>query len=93
MTGPKLETALQGLQDAINELDRTILDTAGRFSAPRASETSSDISDVFPPAASGMSADMLRAELEALRQMIAKASALIDGEQEDSLIASDEVLH
>jgi hypothetical protein len=93
MTGPKLETALQGLQDAINELDRTILDTAGRLSAPRASETSSDISDVFPPADSGMSADMLRAELEALRQMIAKASALIDGEQEDSLIASDEVLH
>jgi hypothetical protein len=93
MTGPKLETALQGLQDAINELDRTILDTAGRLSAPRASETSSDISDVFPPADSGMSADMLRAELEALRQMIANASALIDGEQEDSLIASDEVLH
>ena len=93
MTGPKLETTLQGLQDAINELDRTILDTAGRLSAPRASETSSDISDVFPPADSGMSADMLRAELEALRQMIANASALIDGEQEDSLIASDEVLH
>jgi hypothetical protein len=93
MTGPKLETALQGLQDAINELDRTILDTAGRLSAPRASKTSSDISDVSPPADSGMSADMLRAELEALRQMIAKASALIDGEQEDSLIASDEVLH
>lgn len=93
MTGPKLETALQGLQDAINELDRTILDTSSRFSAPRASETSSDISDVFPPADSGMSADMLRAELEALRQMIAKASALIDGEQEDSLFASDEVLH
>ena len=93
MTGPKLETALQGLQDAINELDRTILDTAGRLSAPRASENSSDISDVSPPADSGMSADMLRAELEALRQMIAKASALIDGEQEDSLIASDEVLH
>jgi hypothetical protein len=40
-----------------------------------------------------MSADMLRAELEALRQMIAKASALIDGEQEDSLFASSEVLH
>ena len=93
MTGPKLETALQGLQDAINELDRTILDTSSRFSAPRASETSSDISDVFPPADSGMSADMLRAELEALRQMIAKASALIDGEREDSLFASDEVLH
>lgn len=93
MTGPKLETALQGLQDAINELDRTILDTAGRFSAPSASETSRDISDISPPADSGMSADMLRAELEALRQMIAKASALIDGEQEDSLFASDEVLH
>ena len=93
MTEPKLETALQGLQDAINELDRTILDTASRFSAPRASETSSDISDVSPRADSGMSADMLRAELEALRQMIAKASALIDGEQEDSLFASDEVLH
>ena len=93
MTGPKLETALQGLQDAINELDRTILDTAGRFSASRASETSSDISDVSSLAHSGMSADMLRAELEALRQMIAKASALIDGEQEDSLFASDEVLH
>jgi hypothetical protein len=42
---------------------------------------------------SGLSADMLRAELEALRQMIAKASALIDGEQEDSGMASDEVLH
>ena len=93
MTGPKLETALQGLQDAINELDRTILDTAGRFSASSASETSRDISDVSPPADSGMSADMLRAELKALRQMIAKASALIDGEQEDSLFASDEVLH
>ena len=88
MTGPKLETALQGLQDAINELDRTILDTAGRFSAPRASETSSGMS-----AESGLSADMLRAELEALRQMIAKASALIDGEQEHSAMASDEVLH
>jgi hypothetical protein len=88
MKGPKLETALQGLQDAINELDRTILDTAGRFSAPRASETSREMS-----ADSGLSADMLRAELEALRQMIAKASALIDGEQEDSGMASDEVLH
>ena len=93
MTGPKLETALQGLQDAINELDRTILDTAGRLSAPRASETSSDLSDFSPPADPGMAPDMLRAELEALRQMIANASALIDGEQEDSLIASDEVLH
>ena len=88
MTGPKLETALQGLQDAINELDRTILDTTGRFSAPRASETSTEMS-----ADSGLSADMLRAELEALRQMIAKASALVDGEQEDSGMASDEVLH
>ena len=88
MKGPKLETALQGLQDAINELDRTILDTAGRFSAPRASETSREMSTD-----SGLSADMLRAELEALRQMIAKASELIDGEQEDSGMASDEVLH
>jgi hypothetical protein len=93
MTGPKLETALQDLQDAINELDRTILDTAGRFSAPRASETSSELRDFPPPADSGMAPDVLRAELEALRQMIAKASALIDGEQEDSLFASDEVLH
>ena len=93
MTGPKLETTLQGLQDAINELDRTILDTAGRLSAPRASETSSDLRDFPPPADSGMAPDVLRAELEALRQMIAKASALIDGEQEDSLFASDEVLH
>ena len=88
MKGPKLETALQGLQDAINELDRTILDTAGRFSAPRASETSREMSTD-----SGLSADMLRAELEALRQMIAKASALVDGEEEDSGMASDEVLH
>ena len=88
MTGPKLETALQDLQDAINELDRTILDTAGRFSAPRASETSREMS-----ADSGLSADMLRAELDAFRQMIAKASALIDVEQEDSAMASDEVLH
>ena len=88
MKGPKLETALQGLQDAINELDRTILDTAGRFSAPRARETSREMS-----ADSGLAADMLRAELEALRQMITKASALIDGEQEDSGMASDEVLH
>ena len=93
MTGPKLETALQDLQDAINELDRTILDTAGRFSAPRASETSSNLRDFPPPADSGMAPDVLRAELEALRQMIANASALIDGEQEDSFIASDEVLH
>ena len=88
MTGPKLETALQGLQDAINDLDRTILDAAGRFSTPRASEASSEMS-----ADSGLSADMLRAELEALRQMIARASALIDGEQEDSAMASDEVSH
>ena len=93
MTGPKLETALQGLQDAINELDRTILDTAGKFSAAKASENSSDISAVCPPPDSGMSADMLRAELEALRQMIAKASALIDGEEEDNANVSDEVLH
>ena len=93
MTGPKLETALQGLQDAINELDRTILDTAGKFSTAKASENSSDISAVSPPADSGMSADMLRAELEALRQMIAKASALIDGEEEDNANVSDEVLH
>ena len=69
-------------------MDRTILDTAGRFTAPRASETSMEMS-----ADSGLSADMLRAELEALRQMIAKASALIDGEQEDSEMTSDEVLH
>ena len=31
MAGPKLEMALQGLQDAINELDSTILTTASKF--------------------------------------------------------------
>ena len=40
MAGPKLEMALQGLQDAINELDSTILTTASKF-RDTASETAS----------------------------------------------------
>ena len=93
MTGPKLENALRGLQDAINELDSTILDTAGRFNETKTREISSGMGDVAHPIAPGLSTDMLRAELESLRQMIEKASSLINDEEKDSVMASDEVLH
>ena len=61
MAGPKLEMALQGLQDAINELDSTILTTASKF-CDTASQTASSDSD--------LPVEMVRAELQALRQMI-----------------------
>lgn len=98
MTGPKLENALQGLQQAINELDQTIMDTADKI---RAQETGLAASAAAASGLTGNSiatddlqADNLRAELNALRQMIHQASALIDGNQQaDAVSATDEVVH
>ena len=85
MTEPKLETALQGLQDAINDLDKTILDNAGKFREQEAGTAPVQTGDA------AMSAQMLRAELQALRQMINQATTLINGEAAAG--TTDEVLH
>ena len=88
MTGPKLENALQGLQRAINELDKTIMDTADKVRAQEAGLMTAANADA------GLPVDSLRAELNALRQMIQKANALIDGKADaNTLSASDEVVH
>jgi len=85
MAGPKLEMALQGLQDAINELDSTILTTASKFRYT-ASQTASSDSD--------LPVEMVRAELQALRQMISQANALIGSASAASKDTdTDEVLH
>ena len=85
MAGPKLEMALQDLQDAINELDSTILTTASKF-RDTASQTASSDSD--------LPVEMVRAELQALRQMISQANALIGSASAASKdIDTDEVLH
>ena len=85
MAGPKLEMALQGLQDAINELDSTILTTASKF-PDTASQTASSDSD--------LPVEMVRAELQALRQMISQANALISSASAASKDTdTDEVLH
>jgi|DEB0MinimDraft_10_1074344.scaffolds.fasta_scaffold142916_2 chemotaxis protein CheY-P-specific phosphatase CheC len=85
MAGPKLEMALQGLQDAINELDSTIVTTASKF-RDTASQTMSPDSE--------LPKEMLRAELQALRQMISQANALIGGASATSKDTdTDEVLH
>jgi len=83
MAGPKLEMALQGLQDAINELDSTILTTASKFRNTANQPVSSG---------SDLPAEMVRAELQALRQMISQANALISSA---SAASNDtgEVLH
>ncbi len=93
MTGPKLENALQGLQQAIHELDQTIMDTAEKF---RTAETGQPSDNVQADSlqADSLQADSLRAELKALRQMIQQASALIDGTANaDAPSAPDEVVH
>jgi prefoldin subunit 5 len=88
MTGPKLENALQGLQRAINELDKTIMDTADKVRAQETGLTTATNADSVLPV------DSLRAELNALRQMIQQANALIDGTADaNTLSASDEVVH
>lgn len=93
MTGPKLENALQGLQQAINELDQTIMDTADRLKAQETDLAKNAAAD------SGLSdnklqADNLRAELNALRQMIHQAAALIGGKAEAGPPSNtDEVIH
>ena len=85
MAGPKLETALQGLQDAINELDNTILATSSKF-RDTASQTA--------PSASELPVEMVRAELQALQQMIRQANALIGSASAASKETdTDEVLH
>ena len=85
MAGPKLEMALQGLQDAINELDSTILTTASKFH-DTASQTASSDSD--------LPVELVRAELQALRQMISQANALISSASAASKDTdTDEVLH
>ena len=93
MTGPKLENALQGLQQAINELDQTIMDTADRLKAQETDLAKNAAAD------SGLSdnklqADKLQAELNALRQMIHQAAALIGGKAEAGPPSNtDEVIH
>ena len=88
MTGPKLENALQGLQQAINELDKTIMDTADKVRAQETGLATAANAD------SGLSVDSLRAELNALRQMIQQANDLIDGTADaNTLSVSDEVVH
>lgn len=88
MTGPKLENALQGLQQAIHELDQTIMDTAEKFRTAETGQPSDNVQ------ADSLQADSLRAELKALRQMIQQASALIDGTANaDAPSAPDEVVH
>ena len=87
MTGPKLENALKGLQQAINELDKTIMDTADKVRAQETGLATAIGAD------SGLPVDSLRAELNALRQMIQQANALIDGTADaNTLSASDEVV-
>ena len=88
MTGPKLENALQGLQQAIDDLDQTIMDTTDKIRAQEASLAS------LAGADSGLSADNLRAELMALREMIHQANDLINGKQDASASSvPDEVIH
>ena len=103
MTGPKLENALQGLQQAINELDQTIMDTADRLKAQETdlaknAAADSGLSDNKLQAdklqADKLQADNLRAELNALRQMIHQAAALIGGKAEAGPPSNtDEVIH
>ena len=93
MTGPKLENALQGLQQAIHELDQTIMDTSEKF---RMAETGQPTDNVQAGSlqTDSLQAYNLRAELKALRQMIQQASALIDGTANaDAPSAPDEVVH
>lgn len=98
MTGPKLENALQGLQQAINELDQTIMDTADRLKAQETdlaknAAADSGLSD-NKLQADKLQADNLRAELNALRQMIHQAAALIGGKAETGPPSNtDEVIH
>lgn len=98
MTGPKLENALQGLQQAINELDQTIMDTADRLKAQETdlaknAAADSGLSD-NKLQADNLRADSLRAELNALRQMIHQAAALIGGKAEAGPPSNtDEVIH
>ena len=98
MTGPKLENALQGLQQAINELDQTIMDTADRLKAKETdlaknAAADSGLSD-NKLQADKLQADNLRAELNALRQMIHQAAALIGGKAEAGPPSNtDEVIH
>lgn len=98
MTGPKLENALQGLQQAINELDQTIMDTADRLKAQETdlaknAAADSGLSD-NKLQADKLQADNLRAELNALRQMIHQAAALIGGKAEAGPPSNtDEVIH
>ena len=98
MTGPKLENALQGLQQAINELDQTIMDTADRLKAQETdlaknAAADSGLSD-NKLQADKLQADSLRAELNALRQMIHQAAALIGGKAEAGPPSNtDEVIH
>jgi len=88
MTGPKLEIALQGLQDAIAELDKTILTTSARIASK------ADRAEAAPDKDTALSTEVLRAELEGLRQMISKATALIENPSEEpEHSAQDEVLH
>ena len=98
MTGPKLENALQGLQQAINELDQTIMDTADRLKAQETdlaknAAADSGLSD-NKLQADNLRADSLRTELNALRQMIHQAAALIGGKAEAGPPSNtDEVIH
>jgi len=98
MTGPKLENALQGLQQAINELDQTIMDTADRLKAQETDLAKNAAADSGLPnnklQADNLQADNLRAELNALRQMIHQAAALIGGKAEAGPPSNtDEVIH
>ena len=98
MTGPKLENALQGLQQAINELDQTIMDTADKLKAQETDLVKNAAADSGLPdnklQADKLQADNLRAELNALRQMIHQAAALIGGKAEAGPPSNtDEVIH
>lgn len=98
MTGPKLENALQGLQQAIHELDQTIMDTSEKFRMAETGQPTDIVQADNVQAGSlqtdSLQADNLRAELKALRQMIQQASALIDGTANaDAPSAPDEVVH
>lgn len=93
MTGPKLENALQGLQQAIDDLDQTIMDTTDKIRAQEASLASMAGADSGLPA-NNLQAENLRAELMALREMIHQANDLINGKQDASASSvPDEVIH
>jgi len=80
MTGPKLDKALQGLQEAIAALDDTIVATSDKLAAQQGGGADSG------PAEGAMPAEKLRAELDALQALISQATAMINA-------PDDEVVH